>query len=127
VAGPGGAGERVGDERLVVAQVKGPHGVRGAVRLESLTDDARRFVVGSRLMREGDDRPLTVADAVSTPRGLIVRFEEISGREAADSLRDVYLEAPAPPRRRGQYLWHEVVGTRVEDRAGRHFLDGAVV
>jgi tRNA (guanine37-N1)-methyltransferase len=30
----------------------------------------------------------------------------------------VYLEAPAAPRRRGQYLWHEVVGTRVEDRAG---------
>jgi len=119
VAGPGGAGERVGDERLVVAQVKGPHGVRGAVRLESLTDDPRRFVVGSRLMREGDDRPLTVAEAASTPRGLIVRFEEVAGRDAADALRGVYLEAPAAPRRRGEYLWHEVVGTRAENRDGR--------
>ena len=119
MAGPGGAGERVAVERVVVAHVRGPHGIRGAVRLESLTDDPGRFAIGSRLTREGDDRPLTVADAVSTPRGLIIRFEEISGREAADSLRDVYLEAPAPLRRRGQYLWHEVVGTRVEDRAGR--------
>jgi len=119
VAGPGRAGERVGDERLVVAHVKGPHGVRGAVRLESLTDDPTRFDVGSRLTREGEERPLTIAATASTPRGLIVRFEEVADRDAADDLRGVYLEAPAAPRRRGQYLWHEVVGTRVEDRAGR--------
>ncbi len=119
MAGPGGAGDRVGQERLVVAHVKGPHGVRGAVRLESLTDDPTRFDVGSRLMREGDDGPLTIAAAASTPRGLIVRFEEVADRAAADGLRDVYLEAHAAPRRRGKYLWHEVVGTRVEDRAGR--------
>ena len=119
MAGPGGAGERVGGERLVVAHVKGPHGMRGALRLESLTDDPRRFAVGSRLMREGDKRPLTVAEAASTPRGLIVRFEEVSDRDAAEALRGTYLEAPAPARRRGEYLWHEVVGTRVEDGAGR--------
>jgi tRNA (guanine37-N1)-methyltransferase len=105
-------------ERVVVARVNGPHGIKGALRLESLTDDPTRFAVGSQLTPEGDEAPLTVTPSTSTPRALIVRFAEVPDRDAADALRGVYLEAPAPPRRRGRYLWHEVVGTRVEDRAG---------
>lgn len=104
--------------RVVVAHVNGPHGIKGALRLESLTDDPTRFSVGSPLTPEGEDAPLTITASTSTPRALIVRFAEVPDREAADALRGVYLEAPAPPRRRGAYLWHEVVGTRVEDRSG---------
>jgi tRNA (guanine37-N1)-methyltransferase len=110
--------ERTDRERVVVARVNGPHGIKGALRLESLTDDPTRFAVGSQLTPEGDEAPLTVTQSTSTPRALIVRFAEVPDRDAADALRGVYLEAPAPPRRRGRYLWHEVVGTRVEDRAG---------
>jgi tRNA (guanine37-N1)-methyltransferase len=110
--------ERTDRERVVVARVNGPHGIKGALRLESLTDDPTRFAVGSQLTPEGDEAPLTVTQSTSTPRALIVRFAEVPDRDAADALRGVYLEATAPPRRRGRYLWHEVVGTRVEDRAG---------
>jgi tRNA (guanine37-N1)-methyltransferase len=113
VADPGEAGERI-----VVGRVTAPHGVRGAVTVESLTDDPSRFEPGARLTREGDGRPLTVQTASSTPRGLLVRFEEIATRGDAEALRGTYLEAPAPPRRPGRYLWHEVVGTQVEDRSG---------
>ena len=105
-------------ERVVVAHVNGPHGIKGALRLESLTDDPARFAVGSQLTPEGEDAPLTITASTSTPRALIVRFAEVPDRDAADGLRGVYLEAPAPRRRRGQYLWHEVEGTRVEDRSG---------
>jgi tRNA (guanine37-N1)-methyltransferase len=110
--------ERTDPERVVVARVNGPHGIKGALRLESLTDDPTRFAVGSQLTAEGDEAPLTITQSTSTPRALIVRFAQVPDRDAADALRGVYLEAPAPPRRRGQYLWHEVVGTHVEDRAG---------
>jgi tRNA (guanine37-N1)-methyltransferase len=110
--------ERTDPERVVVARVNGPHGIKGALRLESLTDDPTRFAVGSQLTPEGAAAPLTVTQSTSTPRALIVRFAEVPDRDAADALRGVYLEAPAPPRRRGRYLWHEVIGTRVEDRAG---------
>jgi tRNA (guanine37-N1)-methyltransferase len=102
-----------------VGQVKAAHGVRGAVKVESLTDDPSRFEAGSRLTREGDDTPLTVAETSSGPRGLIVRFEEVTDRDAADALRGVYLEAPARSLGRGRYHWHEVEGARVEDRDGR--------
>lgn len=114
MAGPGAAGERV-----VVGRVIAPHGVRGAVTVESLTDEPTRFEAGSRLAREGDGRALTVASASASGKGLLVRFEEIVDREAAEALRGVYLEAAAGPRKRGRYLWHEVIGTAVEDRAGR--------
>jgi tRNA (guanine37-N1)-methyltransferase len=110
--------ERLNQERVVVAHVNGPHGIKGALRLESLTDDPSRFAVGSQLTPEGEDARLTITASTSTPRGLIVRFAEVPDRDAADALRGVYLEAPAPPRRRGAYLWHEVVGTRVEGRSG---------
>ena len=100
---PGVAGERV-----VVGQIKAAHGVRGAVKIESLTDDPSRFEHGSRLTREGDDTTLTIAESSASTRGLIVRFEEVTDRDGADALRGVYLEAPARPLRRGRYHWHEV-------------------
>lgn len=127
MAAPGGPGERPGGpgehpeaigERIVVGHVKAPHGVRGAVKVESLTDDPSRFAPGSVLGREGDPLPLTVRDATTTPAGLLIRFDEVATREEAEALRGTYLEAPAPPRRRGRYLWHEVVGIRVRDVRG---------
>lgn len=113
MGGPGAAGER-----LVVGLVRAPHGLRGAVRVEVLTDEPSRFAVGSRLFREGDDQPLTIVESASSPRGVTVRFDAVTDRAGAEALRDVYLEAAAVSRPRGRYLWHEVVGTRVEDREG---------
>ena len=43
------------DERLVVGLVRGVHGLRGAVRVEVLTDNEERFMPGSVLYREGSD------------------------------------------------------------------------
>jgi 16S rRNA processing protein RimM len=103
-------------ERLVVGLVRGIHGLRGAVRVEVLTDDARRFDPGSVLYREGDDNPLTVSwrrDDAPGP-GILVRFREVPTRTVAERLLDAYLEgdaAQAPPA--GTYYWHDIVGTRV--------------
>ena len=77
-------------ERLVVALVRGVHGLRGAVRVEVLTDHPEtRFAKGRVLHREGDDRPLTIAsaEAVADGPGWRVRFDEVTTRETADTLR----------------------------------------
>ena len=80
-------------ERLVVGQVRGFHGLRGTVRVESLTDRAEeRFVVGRVLYREGGDAKLTIAEAQADKVGWRVRFAEVPDRTTAESLRDVYLE-----------------------------------
>ena len=109
----------------MVALVRGVHGLRGAVRVEVLTDrPAERFTPGARLYREGRDEPLTIASAeeiVDGP-GWRVRFNELTTRDAADTLRGAYLEAVVRPEEdltRGTYYWHEVIGTAV------HGVDGA--
>jgi 16S rRNA processing protein RimM len=50
--------------RLVVGRVRGLHGLRGAVRVEVLTDQPEvRFAAGQVLHPEGDPRSLTIAAA----------------------------------------------------------------
>jgi 16S rRNA processing protein RimM len=111
--------ERGEEERLVVALVRGVHGLNGAVRAEVLTDRPEdRFAVGGALFREGDDRPLTIAsaEAVADGPGWRLRFREIATRDAADSLRGAYLEMVVQPEEdlaRGAYYWHEVIGCAV--------------
>ena len=109
-------------ERLVVAQVRGFHGLRGTVRLESLTDrEQERFAVGRTLFVEGTDSPLTVVESNPDAKGWRVRFAEIAERTAAEGLRDAYLEAVVAPGEelpRGEYYWHQVVGAAVTDVDG---------
>jgi len=103
----------------VVALVRGVHGLRGAVRVEVLTDrPAERFAASAVLYREGGTEPLTIATAeeiVDGP-GWRIRFRELATRDAADTLRGAYLEAVVRPEEdliRGSYYWHEVIGTPV--------------
>jgi 16S rRNA processing protein RimM len=111
------------ESRLVVALVRGVHGLRGAVRVEVLTDrPADRFIVGSVLHREGSDDPLTIraATPVADGPGWRLEFAEVRDRNAAERLRDAYLEAPAASGLgRGEYYWHEVIGSAVTDTTGR--------
>ena len=109
----------------MVALVRGVHGLRGAVRVEVLTDrPEQRFVPGAVLYPEGSDTPLTIAgaDAVQDGPGWRLRFAEITSRDAADRLREAYLETetrPASDLGRGEVYWHEVIGCPVRG------LDGA--
>ncbi|HKG18581.1 MAG TPA: hypothetical protein VKB00_02490, partial [Candidatus Limnocylindrales bacterium] len=80
--------------RLAVAQVRGLHGLQGAVRVEVLTDRPEaRFATGQVLHVEDDDRPLTIvaAQPVEDGPGWRLRFREIPNRQSAEWLRDLYL------------------------------------
>lgn len=108
------------DDRLAVGLVRGVHGLRGAVRVEILSDNAGRFEAGSVLHVEGSDRPLTIISAHRDGPGLLVRFREVSDRPTADTLRDRYLEVdPAPGALpEGSFYWHEIVGCVVSSESG---------
>ena len=112
-------GHAPGTERLVVALVRGVHGLNGAVRVEVLTDrPEERFRPGIVLFREGSDIALTIASAsaVEGGPGWRLRFEEIVSRDGADTLREAYLETEVRPEAelgRGEVYWHEVVGVTV--------------
>ena len=110
--------------RLVVAQVRGLHGLQGVVRVEVLTDTPEaRFVAGRVMHVEGDTRPLTIlaAQAVEDGPGWRLQFEEVSSRQAAERLREAYLEVEVDREAdldAGAAYWHEVIGSMVRDSKG---------
>jgi 16S rRNA processing protein RimM len=108
------------DERVTIGLVRGLHGLRGAVRVEVLSDDPDRFAVGSVLHAEGDERPLTVAWTGTSKPGLLVRFEELPTRESVEHLRDRYLEAVAAAELpEGTWYWHQIRGLAARTTDGR--------
>jgi 16S rRNA processing protein RimM len=100
------------------------HGLRGAVRVEVLTDQPEaRFAAGRILHVEGDVRPLTVtvAQPVEDGPGWRVRFREVPDRAAAERLRDAYLEIAVDREADladGAAYWHEIIGSTVKDSHG---------
>jgi 16S rRNA processing protein RimM len=106
-------------ERVTVGFVHGLHGLRGAVRIEVLSDEPDRFKVGSVLYVEGADEPLTVVWTGPAKLGLLVRFRERPDRDSVTSLRERYLEAvpdaALPPE---SWYWHQIVGLEARTDAG---------
>jgi 16S rRNA processing protein RimM len=101
------------------------HGLRGAVRVEVLTDKPEeRFKRGKVLHPEGSDVALTIRAAVPVADGpgWRLQFQEIPDRNAAEALRDAYLETEITRDEvlaRGEYFWHEVIGSHVRDLEDR--------
>ena len=78
--------------------------------------------MGTTLYLEGTARTLTIveASAVADGPGWWLRFAETPSREAADALRNVYLEIDAPDEERepGRWFFHELEGLAVRSTAG---------
>jgi 16S rRNA processing protein RimM len=74
------------------------------------------------LFPEGTTERLIVSESsvVADGPGWWLRFRELQDRNAAERLRDVYLEIePAPePREPGRWMWHEIEGLAVRSSSG---------
>ena len=106
-------------ERVTVGLVRGLHGLRGAMRVEVLSDEPARFGVGAVLFAEGDDRPLIVTWSGPARAGLLVCFDGLPSREAVENLRGRYLEAiPDSPLPADTWYWHQIHGLEVRSSAG---------
>jgi 16S rRNA processing protein RimM len=108
-------------ETVAVGRVLRPHGVRGEVVVEVLSDVPGRFRKGSRLtgVREGEPPvALVVAAGRAHKSGAVVRFEGSGSREAAEELRGLDLEvrrAEVPAAPAGTYYQYELLGCLCRD------------
>ena len=123
--GPEGTGAARDDlpETVAVGRVLRPHGVRGEVVVEVLSDVPDRFRQGSRLLgvREGAPAtPATLIVASSRPHktGAVVRFEGFADPDQAAVLRGLDLEVPraeVPKAPAGTYYQYELLGCLCRD------------
>ena len=106
---------------LRIGRVRSAHGIKGALRVELLTDFPDRFAPGRELEVAG--RRMKVARSAEQPDGLLVTFEGIDDRTAAEQLIGAYCTVPlgdARPLPANQYYHFQLVGLTVFDtRAAR--------
>ncbi|MGH8905469.1 MAG: ribosome maturation factor RimM [Egibacteraceae bacterium] len=112
------------DEDLVVAGAVGkPFGIHGEVYVFGDPDLGVEFTPGSRFLTGSAGLPLRVASSRVHRARLLVRFEGVEDREAAEALRGVVLRCP----RAQAVLAEDAVW--MADLLGRRIVDddGAVI
>lgn len=109
-------------DRVVVARVRRPHGLRGEVAVEVLTDVAERLAAGALVELEaagGERRTVRIEAVRQAGTGLLVRLSGCADREDAEALRGATLQVAAgsvPPAPEGSFYYFELVDCVCEDR-----------
>lgn len=109
--------------QVIVGRIGRAHGVRGEVSVDVRTDEPeRRFAVGSRLVVTDTGATLTVRATRPHQGRLLICFDEVGDRPAADSVRGAVLGAevsaddePADPE---EFYDHQLTGLEVRTSAG---------
>lgn len=112
------------EDRVVIGRVVKPHGLKGEVVVEVLTDFPERFRENLRVQIAGprsDPRPARILSSRSFGDRLLVAFEGITNLASAETLRDselsVHLADVKEPPPGFVYHW-EVEGAEAFDAKG---------
>lgn len=115
----------MGQSRVAIGKILKPFGVRGEVRVASLTDVPGRFegLENAVLVRTTGESVDTKIRSVRTHgEDYIVGFSIFSTPEEASQFRGAFLEIPEEkglPRHQDTFYQFELIGLQVEDQEGR--------
>lgn len=102
---------------VLVAVIIAPHGIRGTVAAESLSDNPRRFRAGAKFFDESGC--FYTLDEASQHKGrLLLRFRDVHDRDAAEKLRGkkIYIDASqSEPLPEGNYYHYQIIGMKVQE------------
>lgn len=108
-------------DNILVGLIHKPHGLRGEVTVEVLSDNTGRFAPGSELslaVPGVPERMVRVRSSRAHGRGLVVGFESVEDRDAAELLRGGRLgveRADVPPAAADEFYHFELIGCRCRD------------
>ncbi len=111
---------------IAIGQIVAPHGIRGEVKVEPLTDFPERFKKGARVfLGQKVDAGEVVATEIAAARPhqgrWLVLFGNTKDRNAAEALRDRYVlipEADAMPLGEHENYAHDLIGLDVVTNDG---------
>ena len=113
------------EDLVLVGRLARPHGLRGEMSVEVLTDFPERFVPGLAVVATdasgGRRRDLVVAAVRGHGDRMLLTFEGVSSRNDADELRGLEIAVPKGsevPRPAGFVYHFDVEGCRAVDRDG---------
>jgi 16S rRNA processing protein RimM len=107
---------------VLVGHVRRAHGIRGEVLIEVLSDIPDRFEPGVEFIVKGPSfaRKVLAVESVRPHRGgLLLLFEELGDRDAAEALRGADLMVPADAlgaAPEGSYYYFDLIGRACRDR-----------
>ncbi len=101
---------------LIVGQVRAPHGVRGEVRVQILTDFPERFRQGAEVWIGPEPRPYTIQQARFHEGDVLIKLVGLDDRDAVESFRGAEVSVPAEhamPLPEDTFYVHQIVGLHV--------------
>ena len=104
---------------MTVGRVLAPHGIRGELKVQPLTDFPERFDAGSRLWLNGQQW-VVERGRWAGRGGVILKLRGLDTRNDAETLRDAELTVPEATelKEEGVYYLHDIIGLPVFDAAG---------
>jgi 16S rRNA processing protein RimM len=107
---------------LVVGKLRRPHGVRGEMLMDVLTDFPERLRPGVRVFVGEEHQPCVIHSTRWQMNALLVAFQGLDSSEAVSIYRNLLVSVRAdeiPALEEGEYYHHECMGMQVVDEKGR--------
>ena len=107
---------------LVVGKLHRPHGVKGEMLMEVITDFPERLHPGVTLFIGEEKAPLKLVSVRPHNRGMLVSFPGLTTPEAIGELRNQFayvLASDRPALPEGNYYHHEIIGLQVLSDQGK--------
>jgi 16S rRNA processing protein RimM len=115
----------VGENRIVIGRVSGPHGMKGEIRIEYFNPEDPNFFSRYQMIfiqgNKGSPQPYRPIAVRPHKKFILALLEGVRTREEAEQLRGkAVLVDPAdlPPLAEDEYYWHEILGMRVVTEEG---------
>jgi len=104
---------------LTIGKIVCAHGLKGEVKILSLTDNPARFRAGLSICTypslPGIDE-LKIESVKGTSKNIIIKFKGVDTREDAEKLKGLLVQIPTEktaPLPEGTYWQHEIIGLKV--------------
>lgn len=109
---------------LAIGRLLRPHGVRGEILMQVLTDFPERLQPGVRVFLGEERRPIRILQLRPHGKRMILSLEGFTDRERVGELRNQVVtvradDRPALPE--GEYYHHELLGIRVVSEQGEDY------